>query len=341
MASVFPTAYSTLRADALASFVSEQYNLGAAQGEFLTRGVGDTYLIATPDTRYILRVYRASHRNYAQVQTETDLLLALKEAGVSVSYPVTDATGKVIQTLPAAEGDRCAVLFTYAPGRMVPQLSDKQLRLLGQEMARFHHVSASVHMSDARWLLNVETTLTKPIQAIKGFFAEAPEDYEWLQDAAAKAQERLAQFNTSAFSFGYCHYDFFPKNFHFDGDEKLTLFDFDFLGRGYLVNDVMTFWQHLCLDVHYGKMTQETADQAFFNFLTAYREVRPLSEEELAAIPYLALGFWVFYLGFYATHDHFLPLLQKPRLKVRMQLIRQIMERYWEKDLKPGDSSFS
>jgi Ser/Thr protein kinase RdoA (MazF antagonist) len=91
----------------------------------------------------------------------------------------------------------------------------------------------------------------------------------------------------------------------------------------------MTFWQHLCLDVHYGKMTQETANQAFATFVTAYRQVRPLSEEELAAIPYLGLGFWVFYLGFYATHDHFLPLLQHPRLQTRVQLIRQLTEKYW------------
>ncbi|MBC3542119.1 phosphotransferase [Rufibacter sediminis] len=331
MTSVFPTAYSTLRADALASFVSEQYNLGTVQGKFLTRGVNDTYLITAADARYILRVYRASHRNYAQVQAETDLLLALAQAEVSVSYPISDAAGHVIQTLPAAEGNRPAVLFTYAPGRRVPLLNEKQLQLLGREMAKFHNVSASFPLSDARLILDAETTLTKPIQAIKDFFSEDREDYLWLQEAAQKAQQRLEQFNTSSFSFGYCHYDFFPKNFHFDGDEKLTLFDFDFLGRGYLVNDVMVFWQHLCLDVHYGKMMQETADQAFATFLSAYREIRTLSEEELAAMPYLALGFWVFYQGFYATHDHFLPLLQPHRLKARMQLIRQLTQKYWAK----------
>ncbi|RNI25662.1 phosphotransferase enzyme family protein [Rufibacter latericius] len=341
MAPVFPTAYSTLRADALASFVSEQYHLGTVQGKLLTRGVNDTYLITSPDARYILRVYRASHRNYAQVQAETDLLLALKQADVSVSYPISDAAGHVIQTLPAAEGNRCAVLFTFAPGRRVSLLNEKQLQLLGREMARFHNVSASIPLSNARWILDAETTLSKPIQAIKDFFSENQEDYLWLQEAAQKAQQHLEQFNTSSFSFGYCHYDIFPKNFHIDGDEKLTLFDFDFLARGYLVNDVMVFWQHLCLDVHHGKMTQETADQAFATFLSAYREVRHLSEEELAAMPYLALGFWVFYQGFYATHDHFLPLLQNPRLKIRMQLIRQIMERYWEKVSKTDISSHS
>ncbi|KAA3436674.1 phosphotransferase enzyme family protein [Rufibacter hautae] len=331
MVPVFPTSYSTLQADALASFVSEQYNLGPVQGKFLTRGVGDTYLIVAPSSPYILRVYRASHRNYTQVKAEIDLLLALKNAEVSVSYPISDKQGQTIQTLSAAEGNRCAVLFSYAPGRMVPLLTEKQLHLLGQEMAKFHSVSSLVPLNEARWLLDVETTLTQPLQAIKDFFLEDPEEYAWLQEAAAIARARLAQFNTSAFSFGYCHYDFFPKNFHFDGDEKLTLFDFDFLGRGWLVNDVMVFWQHLCLDVHYGKMKQESADHAFQIFLSGYRAVRPLSEEELAAMPYLALGFWVFYLGFYATHDHFLPLLQNPRLKARVQLIRQITERYWEK----------
>jgi len=141
--------------------------------------------------------------------------------------------------------------------------------------------------------------------------------------------EKLATLYTPAFSMGYCQFDFLPKNFHFEGD-SITLFDFDFLGYGWLVNDVMTFWQHLCLDVHFGKMTQDAADEAYDIFLRAYREIRPLSEQELAAVPYLSLGFWLFYSGFHTTHDLFHPYVQPQHLKPRFGMVRQLMDKYWD-----------
>jgi Ser/Thr protein kinase RdoA (MazF antagonist) len=75
-------------------------------------------------------------------------------------------------------------------------------------------------------------------------------------------------------------------------------------------------------------MSESALQEAFPIFLRAYREVRAVSDEEIAAIPFLSLGFWLYYLGFYTTHDQFLPLLYNPHLKARTNLIRQIMERY-------------
>ncbi|WP_298737949.1 hypothetical protein [uncultured Chitinophaga sp.] len=44
-----------------------------------------------------------------------------------------------------------------------------------------------------------------------------------------------------------------PRNFHFEND-SITFFDFDIVGYGWLVNDIMTFWQHLELNVYTGRM---------------------------------------------------------------------------------------
>src|SRR5579871_2733512 len=124
MSAIFPTTYSTLSAEALAAFVTEKYQLPGLHGQFLTRGVGDTYLLQNGDTKYILRVYRASHRNLEQIKAEVALLQALHQFGVSVARPISDHTGATIQTLHAAEGERHAVLFTYAPGESVRALTD-------------------------------------------------------------------------------------------------------------------------------------------------------------------------------------------------------------------------
>ncbi|WP_210466071.1 phosphotransferase enzyme family protein [Rufibacter roseolus] len=255
MQSLFPTSYSTFSTSALASFLSTAYGLGPTNCQFLLRGVGDTYLVQTASEKYILRIYRATHRSLPQIQAETELLLALQEAWVPVSHPVKDVAGQLIQALPAAEGTRHAVLFTFAPGHSVPILNEKQLTVLGAQMARFHNVSSVIQLNNSRWTFDAETTLLQPLENVKSAFADFPQEYAWLQEVVQKTQEKLASLDATQFSSGYCHFDFMPKNFHFEGDEKLTFFDFDFFGYGWLVNDLMTFWQQICLDVLSGKMT--------------------------------------------------------------------------------------
>jgi len=326
MESIFPAMYSTLSPAALASLVSEKYNIGSVECQFLVRGVGDTYLVG--DSRYVLRVYRGSQRSLEQVQAEMELLMASRQADVPVSYPIADREGGLIQTLDAVEGTRYAVLFTYAPGSPAAVLTEQQLQLLGRQMARFHNVSSTIRLSATRWNFDMETTIDRPLAMVENAFASDPEAYAWLQSTATRVKERLASMDSRAFSSGYCHYDFLPKNFHFDGEETLTFFDFDFFGYGWLVNDIMTFWEHLCLDVHFGRMEQEAADRAFAVFVAAYREVRSLSDAELAAVPYLSFGWWLFYMGFYTTHDQFFPFLQPAMLKLRTGLMRRLMERY-------------
>jgi len=63
----------------------------------------------------------------------------------------------------------------------------------------------------------------------------------------------MDELGRSAFTSGYCHFDFFPKNFHFDGDESITFLILIFFGYGWLVNDVMTLQQHLCFEVETGR----------------------------------------------------------------------------------------
>ena len=338
-----------MEATALAGLVSERYGLSHVNCQFLLRGVGDPYMAETSSGRYILRAYRASHRNESQIRAEVELLLALKRAGVPVSYPLPDLNGEPVQVVQAAEGRRHLVLFSYAPGRSVPVLSPGQLRSLGREMARFHDVSAMFEpgvtlgpgggppcteapdgeaLGAGRWRFDLETTLFGPLAQLEPYFSEDPVGYAWLVEAAKVAEKKLSGLDQSEFSSGYCQFDFLPKNFHFEGD-SVTFFDFDFMGYGWLVNDIMTFWQHLEVEATLDRMTREAANEAFALFLAAYKSYRPAREQELEAIPYLSLGFWLFYMSFHTTHDQFYPFIQPAQLKLRLGLIQQLMARNW------------
>jgi Ser/Thr protein kinase RdoA (MazF antagonist) len=348
MNNLFPASYSTLSSQALADFVQERYGLAAVGCKMIMRGVGDTYLITGgvgdrsagketggSDTRYILRVYRPDQRSLSQITAEISLLLGLKQKDVPVSFPVRDLSGTIIQTVNAVEGYKHMVLFTYAPGRSVSKLNEKQLYNLGYQMARFHEVSGSIELPDERWTFDTETTLFKPLEMLRAAFAEDAEGQAWMLQAAKNASGKLEQLETGTLPFGCVHYDFLPKNFHFEG-EAITFFDFDFFGFGLLANDIMVFWQHLCLDVQFGRMTREEADEAYGVFLGGYQAVRPVSRRELAAVPYLSLGWWLFYGGFHSTHDQFYPLVQPAHFRLRVDLIRKLMETYWDKAVLPA-----
>lgn len=327
MKTVFPATYSTLCPVALSAFLSEKYALENPQCKLLVRGVGDTYLAETSGSRYILRVYRSSHRSLPQIREEVNLLLALKAAAVSVSYPLPDIQGETVQLLDAVEGERCTVLFTYAPGHPVRLLDDHQLRLLGREMARFHQVSSAIVHGKARWEFTGEQLFVRPLTLLQPFFANNVEDYMWLQQAADRTAAKLSSLN--GLSTGYCHFDFLPKNMHFD-QNTVTLFDFDFMGFGWLANDIASFWQYLSLEVYTKRMTQTEADRQYQLLLDAYREHRALHAAELEAVPYIALGWWLFYMGFHTTHDQFHAFVQPGQLKLFTGLLKHMADTYWE-----------
>lgn len=329
MQTLFPVVYSTLSPEALAAFVGQQYAFSEVSCRFLVRGVGDTYIIESKNSRFIFRVYRFLHRGYSVIEAETTLLKALHDAGVSVSYSIADKNGSLIQSFEAAEGTRFGALFSFADGKVVPAPSDAQLRNLGHEIAKFHNVSSAIKLDGITRTFDLKTTLFNPLEKTRDYFSNDPEGYEWLNNTAHKIDSALSKTDTSSFSKGYCHFDFLPKNFHFDGD-KVTLFDFDFLGYGLLVNDLMTFWTHLQMDLYFNRITKERAEESFRILIEAYREIRPVSEEELNIIPYLALGFWMFYMEFHSTHDQFYQFITEPAvLKMRIGFIRQLVERNW------------
>ncbi|WP_177225776.1 phosphotransferase enzyme family protein [Arsenicibacter rosenii] len=329
MKPTFPASYSTLCADALAEFLVLTYPFEDVQCIFLSRGVGDTYLVKTRQGRFVLRIYRTSHRSLSHVQAEVALLLALKTANVSVSWPVADRTGETIQSINAVEGIRYAVLFSYAPGESVRMPDDRQLYHLGREMARFHEVSSTIRLPGERWLFDFSTTFAKPLEELKGRFSDNPEEFDWLQSAARLVEMKLAGTDTSTLSTGYCHFDFLPKNMHFDQD-TVTFFDFDFMGYGWLVYDLVSFWQHLAIEVYAGRLTPQAYEKAYAGFLGGYRAHRSISDEELALVPYLAIGFWLFYMAFHTTHDQFYSFTRPAQLRVYTSFLRHLAETYWD-----------
>jgi Ser/Thr protein kinase RdoA (MazF antagonist) len=322
---IFPTQYSTLSASALGEYIGEKYGLTDCSCRLLVRNVSDTYILKDRDTQYIFKIYRDAHRKLNEIRGEVELLQLLKKNKVSVAAPIPDKTGDTIQQFHAAEGIRNGILFEYAKGKVFIQPNDKQLAIIGRELAAMHNVTADLELPYPRITYNKYTTLERPLTIIAHRFAELPEEYAILKKLAACASKALDSLEPATFSYGYCHYDFMPKNFHFDEADRLTIFDFDWAGLGYLANDLMVFFVQYFFLVHHKLIAREEADRCLHVFLLAYHRHRPISSAELKAIPHLGVMFFIYGFGFYEDNfDDFSNTFLGPKfIRERVQFIRQ------------------
>lgn len=324
---IFPAQYSTLSAKALGIHLQKEYGLGALTCKLLVRNVSDTYLLEDSVGKYIFKIYRDIHRKYDEITAEVELLNILHGKGAKVAYPIKSLNGQQIQQFNAAEGIRYGILLAFAQGKVVTDMSSAQLETVGREMAAVHNITQNLQLSSARKPYNIDTTLIRPVELLEEAFIqyEALEEYEWLKQTTQTIIRELNGVDTSGFSYGYCHYDFLPKNFHFDEDGRVTFFDFDFAGEGYLINDISTFYVHYFLDVTFNKISREEGDKAFELFLESYRKHKPVSQQEIDTIPYFGFAFWVFYLGFqYESYDDWSNIFFGTKfLKDRIGLIKK------------------
>jgi len=326
----FPAQYSTLSATALADFIEKTYGFKPITCRLLTKNVSDTYLINNAATRYILKIYRHSYRPLNEIKAEVELLNFLKDGDIPVSYPIRDLSGNEIQSFDAAEGIRFGILFSYAIGKVALIPDDDQLRIIGRNIAAMHNITSACKLRHDRPVYDVDTTLKRPLKLIADRFSDMPDENAALQDLSDKVIKKLKQFDTSGFSYGYCHYDLLPKNFHFDEDNRITFFDFDWAGKGFLVNDLMTFYIQLFFLVHFQMLTRAEADRCFAVLIGAYREKRAISEPELQAIPCLGVMFFIFGFGFYEENfdDFSISFLTPKFIKERVDLIKKWADWY-------------
>jgi len=327
---IFPTQYSTLSSAALKDHLEKQFGFSGMRCRLLVRNVSDTYIFEGDSGKFVFKIYRDNHRQLGQIRAEVELLNTLHAKGAQVAYPIADLQGSYIQSFQAAEGIRNGVLFYFAPGKVVLVPNDEQLRIIGREIARMHIVMAEVQLQDERPVYDAYTTLYRPLEIIRKRFEELPEEYTWLCEIAKRTEAKLNSLPVGEFSYGYCHYDLLAKNFHFDSQDRITFFDFDWCGKAWLVNDLMTFFVTYFLQINMGRITQEEADKAFSVCIEGYREERQLSREEIEAIPYAGIMFWIFALGFYEDNfDDFSNTFLSTRfLKERTALIRKWVESY-------------
>ena len=182
----------------------------------------DVYAFDGPGGPRVLKVIAPTHRTPGLVQAEVDWLLALLEAGVSVSAPVRAATGAWVERV---EGTgHVLVAFERAPGDLVrsrdwtDDLLRRWGRLLGQLQA---HSRAWTAPGPRRHTLAEQTYVYRAGE----MEAEDPEFVAAARELLAAARPLLLP-DAAGLDGGLVHADLHSGNFlAFEG--RLTAIDFD------------------------------------------------------------------------------------------------------------------
>lgn len=289
----FPVTNSNLSAIHLGLFLQEKYALSKdTKCQIIKAGINDTYLVTDHADKYVFRVYSLGWRTKTEIEEEIKLLLQLKENGIAVSYPLPDKKNNYIQTLNAPEGDRFAVLYTFAAGEKQHIISKETHFQIGQLIARLH--KNTIHQRLNRIDYTPEVILLDSLNKVSAFLSNDTKEMNFMKSAQSYLLKEFETTDTSQIRQGIVHLDIWFDNLNITTDNHVTIFDFDFCGNGWLCLDVAYYILQLHnIEKYEAKDYQPKVD----HFLKGYESVTPLSAEEKRLIPMLGVSLYFFYLG--------------------------------------------
>ena len=289
----FPVTNSNLSAPHIELFLQEKYSLSKdTKCRIIKTGINDTYLVNDNSDKFVFRVYSLNWRTKAEIGEEIKLLNQLKQNAISISYPLPDKENNYIQTLNAPEGDRFAVLFTFAIGEKLHIISEETHFQIGQLMARIHTITNNQKLNRIDY--SPEVILIDSLKKVSFFLTSGTEEMNFMRSTQTYLLKEFENANISQIRQGIVHLDIWFDNLNIAGDNKVTIFDFDFCGNGWLCLDIAYYILQLHnIEKYEAKDYQPKVD----SFIKGYESVTPISAEEKRLIPMLGVSLYFFYLG--------------------------------------------
>ena len=270
--------YTDITEEDLEAFVA-QYDIGgvlAAKG--IAEGIQNSnFLLHTETGPFILTVYE-KWVDPGELPFFLDLMEHLAAEGVPCPLPVKGRDGRALRSL----AGKPAAVVTFLKGFWPKKPQPWHCAELGGAMA-------NMHLAAQGFAGRRENSLAVP--RLPSLFAacrdRADEVMPNLATEIATELEALAAHWPvgDALPRGVIHADLFPDNVFFSGDTLSGLIDFYFACEDFFAYDLAICLNAWCFESD-GQFNITKARL----MLNAYRKVRPFSEAELAALPWLARG---------------------------------------------------
>ncbi|MDY0009953.1 MAG: homoserine kinase [Bdellovibrionales bacterium] len=250
----------------------DDFNIGALQKlEGIADGVENSnYHLHTTQGRYILTLFE-KRVNRADLPFYLSYMAHLKQAGINCPAAEKTKSGAEIFTL----AGKPAIITTFLHGASLRDITPAHCAALGETLARMHLAAADFAQTRAN---TMGITAWRDLITASASHAEKCETglYQELQNALTQTAQTWPQ-NLPQ---GCVHADLFPDNVFFSGDALSGVIDFYFACTEIFAYDLMLTLNPWCFDKS-GHL--DTAKSAAL--LAAYHAVRPLSADEIAALP--------------------------------------------------------
>jgi homoserine kinase type II len=268
--------YTDITEDDLKRFLTE-YDAGELTSyKGIAEGVENSnFLLHTTKNPLILTLYEKRVEK-SDLPFFLGLMQHLAGNGLSCPLPLPRRDGALLGEL----SGRPAALISFLEGMWLRKPEAKHCREVGKALAQMHVAGEgfSIKRPNALSLEGWQVLWEKSE-------ARADEVEPGLQDEIRGELDVLASNWPKNLPAGVIHADLFPDNVFFLGDRLSGLIDFYFACNDMLVYDVSICLNAWCFEKDGAyNITKGTA------LLEGYRSVRPLSDDEIAALPILSRG---------------------------------------------------
>ena len=268
--------YTEVSDDELRDFVA-RYDIGQVVScKGIAEGIENTnYLIRTTSDSFILTLYE-KRVEAADLPFFLGLMEHLAGAGIPCPVPVRGTDGTAFHALCG----RPAAIVTFLEGMWPRRITPDHCAALGAAMARMHLAGATFDgdrpntLSVAGWRDLVDATQ-----------ARADEVADGLGDEIGREIAEIERDWPARLETGIIHADLFPDNVFFLDGKISGFIDFYFA-----CTDIVAYDLAICLNAWCFETDGSFNITRARRMLAAYREVRPLTQAEMDALPLLARG---------------------------------------------------
>ena len=268
--------YTDIAEDELKWFLTE-YDAGQLLSyKGIAEGVENSnFLLHTSKAPLILTLYEKRVEK-SDLPFFLGLMQHLSAGGLSCPLPLPRKDGALLGTL----SGRPAALISFLEGMWLRKPEAKHCREVGKALAQMHVAGEGFALTrpNALSLEGWQTLWDKSA-------SRADEVEPRLQNEIRSELNFLRAYWPKDLPDGIIHADLFPDNVFFLGDELSGLIDFYFA-----CNDLLAYDVSICINAWCFEKDGAYNITKGMQMLEGYQSVRPLSDEEIAALPILSRG---------------------------------------------------
>jgi homoserine kinase type II len=268
--------YTEIADEEVQSFADE-YDIGrvvACKG--IAEGIENSnYLLVTEQGPFILTLYERRVKEH-DLPFFLGLMEHLAARGIPCPTPIKGRDGRALRRL----AGRCAAIVTFLRGMWPRRPTVMHCHALGQALARMHQAGGDFplrrtnDLSVGGWRSLYEATVRHADAVASDLAAELTSELETLERRWPRVLPT-----------GVIHADLFPDNVFFERERLSGMIDFYFACTDLLAYDLAVCLNAWCFETD-GSFNVTKARR----FIAEYHAVRPLSPDELDALPVLARG---------------------------------------------------